>query len=462
MQRVTTGTTNPNAPMSVAGGSALALHFVYPPELDGLVIALEPQLELGREAPHEAGERSAAQRSGSYAVIPHGTVSRRHATVGESIGGSVPTLVDRGGRNGTFVDGVPVRGSAALPRHSVVRFGDALAVVDDHAPPDHHPEVSFPGRSAAIVHLREALSRAARGRSPLLVMGETGTGKEITAAEAHRLSGRTGPLVKFNCAELSPHLVESQLFGHERGAFTGATSAHRGLFVAADGGSLFLDEVGEIPGDLQAKLLRALEEGEVRSLGGSGARRVDVRVIAATNVNLLARVEQGKFRRDLFARLSYLEVTLPPLRARKQDILGWVEHFRARWCAEHGTDQRFVFRPHAAQRVLGAEWPDNLRGINRLVHRLLAANAGPEVGVQMLEAAMPELASPPFAPSQAPRAPSARPPSERPTREEFEAVYRASGGSVRATAKHFERDRRQVYRWLEQFGIPRTPGEDEA
>jgi len=461
MPRESSGTTNPNAPVSIAARTPLALHFVYPAELDGLVIDLTPRLELGREGP-EPGADTGQRRASQYAVIPHGTVSRRHAAIGESVGGVVPTLVDRGGRNGTFVDGQPLNGTVVLAKHGVVRFGDTLAIVDERAPEGPHADVRLPGRSAAMARLREAMLRGAPSRSPLLISGETGTGKELTAAEVHRHSGREGPLVKFNCAELSPTLVESQLFGHERGAFTGATATHAGLFVAAHGGTLFLDEVGEIPTELQAKLLRVLEEGEVRPLGGTAARKVDVRVVAATNVNLLERIEQGTFRRDLLARLSYLELRLPALRERREDLFGWIELFRARWCAEHETTGvPFVFRPHAAESLLLAPWLDNLRGVNRLVHRLLTAGAGPEIGTQALDAAVPELRPSRHEPSEPPRMPSARAPSERPTREEFEAVYRQSGGSVRATSKHFGRDRRQIYRWLEQFGIARNPGDDD-
>ena len=253
MPRETARTTNPNAPMSVATGRTLALHFVYPPALDGLVIDLVPHLELGREAPSAGEATASSHRSGGYAVIPHGTVSRRHATVGASIGGTIPTLIDHGGRNGTYVDGVAVKGTVPLTRHSVVRLGEALAVVDERADEPAPTDVRLPGQSGAILRLREALPRVAASRSPVLVSGETGTGKEVTASELHRHSGRAGPLVTFNCAELSPHLVESQLFGHQRGAFTGATSASAGLFVAADGGSLFLDEVGEIPSAVAAE-----------------------------------------------------------------------------------------------------------------------------------------------------------------------------------------------------------------
>jgi transcriptional regulator with GAF, ATPase, and Fis domain len=353
------------------------------------------------------------------------------------------------------VNGNPVRDAVPLVKQAVVRFGDALAVVDDRGAVEG-ALARLPGRSPTMARLREALPEAAKDRAPLLISGETGTGKEVLAAEVHRLSGRSGPLVKFNCAELSPELVESQLFGHERGAFTGATAQTTGLFAAAEGGTLLLDEIAEIPLDLQPKLLRVLQENEVLPLGSTRARRVDVRVICATNANLLERVERATFRRDLYARLAYLELHLPPLRERRQDILFWIEDFRKRWCAERGIDRAIALRPQVAERLLLWGWPDNLRGVDRLVHRLLLA--GPEgfVGMSALKEALPELLVEPTAsPSQAPKAPSGRLPSERPTREEFLAVYEANGHSVRSTSKHFGRDRRQIYRWLEQFGIAR-------
>ncbi len=468
------GTTHPNAPMSAAAPSPLALHFVYPREVSDLVIDLEPKLELGRESGGEPGAETATGTSGMFAAIPHGTVSRRHAAIGESIGGRVPTLLDHGGRNGTFVNGEPVRAAVPLVRHTLVRFGDVLAVVDQRAP---RPlgDTPLPGSSAGMAALREALPRIARDPAPLLIVGETGTGKERLAAEVHRQSGRTGPHLKFNCAELSPHLVESQLFGHERGAFTGATNSQEGLFVAADGGTLFLDEVAEIAADLQAKLLRVLQEGEVRPLGSSRTRRVNVRVVSATNANLLERVERGQFRRDLYARLSYLELSLPPLRERKQDILGWFEYFCQTYGAERGVAASLTLRPPVAELLLLSAWPDNLRGLNRLVHRLLASGVTQEVGMTALREAMPELvpaghaerssSAPPGASgaagASASPAPPARQVSERPPREEFLEVYEASGRSVRATSKHYGKDRRQVYRWLEQFGIERGAAEED-
>jgi DNA-binding NtrC family response regulator len=462
------GTTHPNAPMSAAELAPLALHFVFPPEVANLVIDLEAKLELGRDAADP--EPATSGTSGTFAVIPHATVSRRHAAIGESIGGRVPTLLDRGGRNGTFVNGAPLSGAVPLQRHTVVRFGDVLAVVDERAP-IALAESPLPGTSAAIAALREALPRVARDHASVLIVGETGTGKERLAAEVHRLSSRGGPLLKFNCAELSPHLVESQLFGHERGAFTGATASHEGLFVAADGGTLFLDELAEIPSELQAKLLRVLEEGEVRPLGSARTRKVDVRVVSATNANLLERVERGQFRRDLYARISYLELLLPPLRERKQDILPWFDRFCRSYGEERGIQAKLMLRPPVAELLLLSHWPDNLRGLNRLVHRLLAAGTTQEVGMRAVREAMPELlpsgtergsSAPPAAPVS-PGA-SVSPPravSDRPPREEFLAVYEANGHSVRATSKHYGKDRRQVYRWLEQFGIARGAGEED-
>jgi len=455
------GTTHPNAPESVAQAVPLALHFVYPAELDGLVVDLEANLEIGRESPEGSPDTSSGA-SGTYAAIPHATVSRRHAATGESIAGRVPTLVDRGGRNGTFVNGAPVQSAVPLLKHAVVRFGDVLAVVDERDPQDR-AGAPLPGKSPAVARLRESLPRVAADPAPLLILGETGTGKEVLAAEVHRRSGRSGPFVKFNCAELSPHLVESQLFGHERGAFTGATASAAGLFAAAEGGTLFLDEVAEIPVELQAKLLRVLEEGEVRPLGSTRTRHVDVRVVCATNANPLERVESGSFRRDLYARLSYLELDLPPLRERKQDILFWIEEFRRRFCEERGLDAAIELRPPVAERLLLWHWPDNLRGVNRLVHRLLVASHGEPVGVRALEEAMPELFSTQSdsSPPQGVPTPTGRPVSDRPTREEFVAVYRANRQSVRATSKHFGKDRRQVYRWLEQFGIARQSDDED-
>jgi transcriptional regulator with GAF, ATPase, and Fis domain len=270
-----------------------------------------------------------------------------------------------------------------------------------------------------------------------------------------------------NCAELSPQLIESQLFGHERGAFTGATSAHPGLFTAANGGTLFLDELGELPLELQPKLLRVLQEGEVRPVGSVQSRHVDVRLIAATHQSLSRWVEENRFRRDLYARLALWEINLPPLRERKQDIFRWIQVLLAAWNKERSTTSTIEFGPDAAERILLHGWPDNLRGLGRLVHRLAGTESDRPIGMRALQAAAPEL----FAPTETPAltmppdnrltsAPPAQPSLPRPSREEFLAVYNASGQSVRATSKHIGKHRRQIYRWMESFGIERAPDAD--
>jgi len=433
----------------------LALHFVFPPELAQLSIELVDGLVIGRE-----GAAADAPSSARHGVVPHGTISRRHATVRRVLG--VPLLSDLGSSNGTRINGQRITEASHLTAQMLVRFGDVIAVVDEYwaAHPPAGQLSSVPGRSPRMLRARQTLEQVAADDAPLLVLGETGTGKEWVASEAHRLSGRSGPYLALNCAELSPQLMESQLFGHERGAFTGATATHAGLFAAADKGTLFLDEVGEIPGDLQAKLLRVLQDGQVRPVGSVTTRQTDVRVVCATNRDLPKLVDAGQFRRDLYARLSFFEIQLPPLRERRQDILFWVEHFCERWRRERAQQKSLVLQPAAVESVLLHPWPDNLRGIDRLVHRLLASESG-SIGTRSLVRVMPDL----FRESNAGEAPE-RPTGktrtagsaealERPTREEFLAVYEATGRSVRATSKHFGRDRRQVYRWLESFGIPR-------
>ncbi len=274
-------------------------------------------------------------------------------------------------------------------------------------------------------------------------MGETGTGKEWIARELHRLSGRGGPLVAINCAALAPTVVESELFGHARGAFTGAVEARAGFFRAAHGGSLFLDEIGELPLDLQPKLLRVLQEGEVQPVGSVQRTRVDVRVIAATHRDLAEAAEQGRFRADLYARLSLWELPVPSLRARRVDILPWMERLAARWRADGGGGD-FALTADAAEALVTHRWPLNLRGLERAV-RELAALGGP-----VARAALPTWLT--AAPAAAP-VDDGRPPV--PTREQFAAAFAELKGSVSGLARRFRRDRRQIYRWIEAYGLRR-------
>jgi DNA-binding NtrC family response regulator len=463
---VLTGGTNPDVPASSVAPRRSALYVAYPPEVAGQIIELSPGLTIGRELP--VAHARDASPDGSFAVLAHATVSRRHCAVQDAFG--VPVLTDLGSSNGTKVDGVPLTAPRVLVPQNVVRLGGVLGVVDEKPLKGPRPTAALPGVAPAMVRARDALERAVTAAAPAVILGETGTGKERVAAEFHRRSERQGPYVKFSCAELARELVESQLFGHERGAFTGAATAHKGLFAAAHRGTLFLDEIGELHLDLQTKLLRVLQEGEVRPLGSLATQRVDVRVVAATNRDLAADVERGAFRRDLYARLSFFEVRLPPLRARRQDLFWWIDCLAANFAAAHDASPVSLrFQPDAAELLLLHQWPENLRGLDRFVHRVITSGET-VVGRRVLSAVLPEIAQAPSVPPPAPAAsPTEKPaddessgqrttdpvPAERPTREQFLAVYEATGRNVRATSKHFGKDRRQIYRWLELFGIER-------
>jgi transcriptional regulator with GAF, ATPase, and Fis domain len=461
--------TAPGGPASTLSATRLALYVVYPREVAGQVIELARGLTIGRGPAALPGDDGGVRASGArpFAVLGHPTVSRRHCAV--EAGFATPVLSDLGSSNGTRLDGVELAGPQPLVPHSVLRMGDVLGVVDEPPAGGSTATAALPGLAPAMARARAALERAAGSMAPVVVSGETGTGKERVAAELHRRSGRPGPYVKFSCAELARELVESQLFGHERGAFTGATTSHQGLFAAAHRGTLFLDEIGELALDLQAKLLRVLQEGEVRPLGSLRTERVDVRVVAATNRDLAAEVERGTFRRDLYARLSFFEVTLPPLRARKQDIFWWLERLTADFAASSGqAPLPFQLRADAAELVFLHAWPENLRGLNRFVHRVLASGET-SVGQRALAELVPEVLqgrSLPNTPRSDPPEKAFDPdtlqadraqldPYDRPSREQFLTVYESTGRNVRATSRHFGKDRRQIYRWLELFGIQR-------
>lgn len=451
-----TASTHPSGPSSSVSPPRLALYLVHPPEVAGQVIELAAGLTLGRGPtlpPPAEGKPSSPE--GPAAFIAHATVSRRHCAI--EFGFGRPLIMDLGSSNGTRVDGAVLTRRHPLAPHNVVRIGDVLAVVDEQPAAGAASTPALPGVAHAVVAARSALERATFSPAPVMIYGETGTGKERVAAELHARSGRQGQYVRFSCAELARELVESQLFGHGRGAFTGATTAQKGLFAAADGGTLFLDEVGELELGLQAKLLRVLQEGEVRPLGSLTPQRVDVRIVAATNRTLADEVERGTFRRDLYARLSFFEVRLPPLRARRQDLLWWVQELTAGFARSRGASGApLQLKPDVAELLLLHAWPENLRGLDRFVHRALAAGE-PVIGRRVLAEVMPELLGEQARSSQSPptAAPDAALAAERPTREEFLRVYEGSGRNVRATSKHFGKDRRQIYRWLELFGVER-------
>jgi two-component system response regulator AtoC len=236
------------------------------------------------------------------------------------------------------------------------------------------------GRSPALLEVYKHVARAAASNVPVLITGETGTGKEMVARSLHKRSPRaSGPFIPVDCGAITESLMESELFGHAKGSFTGASGARRGVFEEASGGTLFLDEIGDVGMKVQSQLLRVLQEGEIRRVGESVPVKVDVRVVAATNKDLKARVAEGHFREDLLYRLDVVHLHLPPLRERREDVPALVEHFAARH-ARGGV--RPVVTPEAMTRLTGYDWPGNVRQLENVVARALALNVTGVLGPQ--------------------------------------------------------------------------------
>ncbi len=328
---------------------------------------------------------------GNDLVLADATVSRFHCEL--TVEGEVVRVRDLGSRNGTVVDGVRVH-DGFVRDGSVLRLGRAAVRVELTA--DHHPLLvsaseRFGGLAGVSVAMRATfalLERAAATDANVLLQGETGTGKGAMADAIHAQHARRDrPLVVVDCGALSPTLLDSELFGHERGAFTGADTRRVGAFEEADGGTIFLDEIGELPADLQPKLLRVLENREVRRLGQNAWRPVDFRLIAATNRDLRAEVNAGRFRADLFYRLAVLEIPVPPLRARPEDIPAIAAQILTSLGAS-AEERAAMSTPEVEARLLGAAWPGNVRELRNYLERSLvlqtaaplAAAVGPEAG----------------------------------------------------------------------------------
>jgi DNA-binding NtrC family response regulator len=316
------------------------------------------------------------------------------------------------------------------------------------------------GESAVMRELAEQVRRAARSAAAVLVTGERGTGKELVARAIHRASPRNrGPLEKLNCAAVPADLIESELFGHEAGAFTGATKQRRGKFERANGGTLFLDEVGDMPLSMQAKLLRVLQESEVERVGGSTTLRVDVRVVAATNRDLTEACKQGSFRADLFDRLNVLPLSLPPLRARREDVPALARHFMI-------ALSRANNRPNARlnESAVGAlvrhSFPGNVRELRNLVERLVILSPDDEVTAADVERALGMGTSPTSVGLYRPGVPF-RVLVEEAERTIVEEALVAHGGQMTATARALELERSHLYKKAKALGLRGSSTDDE-
>ena len=248
------------------------------------------------------------------------------------------------------------------------------------------------GRSEAMQAIFRLVDQVAPARSTVLITGESGTGKELIAKAIHEQSPRASkPFVVVNSLNIPSELLESELFGHTKGAFTGAITAKKGLFEVADGGTIFLDEIGDLPFETQAKLLRVIQEREFTPLGDTVPRRVDVRIIAATNIDLREAVQQGQFREDLYYRLAVVPIELPPLRDRREDILPLAQHFIRKYNAENGRNVSEHVSPEVLARLENYSWPGNVRELENVIERAVVIAPSDEITIECLP---PEISDP--------------------------------------------------------------------
>ncbi|GHG68263.1 sigma-54 dependent transcriptional regulator [Comamonas sp. JC664] len=298
------------------------------------------------------------------------------------------------------------------------------------------------GRSAALLEVYKQVARAAASNVPVLITGETGTGKEMVARALHKRSPRmNGPFIPVDCGAITESLMESELFGHAKGSFTGASGTRRGVFEEASGGTLFLDEIGDVGMKVQSQLLRVLQEGEIRRVGESIPVKVDVRVVAATNKDLKARVAEGLFREDLLYRLDVVHLHLPPLRERSEDIPALVEHFAGRH-ARGGV--RPVVTPEANARLAAYDWPGNVRQLENVVARALALNVTGVLGPQDFPEPIGDASTPKMA-GLAGDMPSLAELSRRYAAQVLQHV----GGNKSEAARLLDVDRKTLYKLLE-------------
>jgi DNA-binding NtrC family response regulator len=415
------------------------------PRGDALVVVVTPP--DGAQRGHPLSEELFVGRDPGCAIsVDDPALSRRHARLRRHEG--AVEVEDLGSRNGVFVNGRRAKRLLARP-HSVVRAGDTLLSIVPLTEEWQAPDSSGPlVGGASLVMARRMISLLGPSDLPVLILGETGTGKDVAARLLHDHSRRDGPFIAVNCAALPHALVESEIFGHVRGAFTGADRARQGLFAAASGGTLFLDEIGELPLPAQATLLRVLEDGAVRPVGAERTQVVDVRVLSATNRDLHQAVDERTFRADLLARLGAVEVRLPPLRERTEDLPLLAAHLLAR-AGKEGVH----LHPDGLEAMTLHDWPYNIRELDNVLRAAALEGAVvlrhlPErIQLALHRARGGATAVSPLALTTDPRA-------------RIEALLAASGGNVRRTSQELGIARSHVYRLMERYGI--DPGRFRA
>ncbi len=383
--------------------------------------------------------------------VPDKWMSSKHARIEPSFGRWV--LVDTESKNGTIVDGHTTK-RAVLTDGSIIELGHTLFYFFERMPVEEGapailelaPGGTDPGLVTLMPTWQSELARIKQisgSEIPMLIEGESGTGKEVIARSIHGLSGRNGAFVPVNCGALPENLVESELFGYKKGAFSGAQSDHPGLVKAADGGTLFLDEIGDLPPSSQAALLRVLQEREVMPVGGTRSEPIDLRVVAATHRDLDEMVADQSFRHDLFARLAGFRIQVPPLSDRRGDLGLLIGALHQRiFTAEHPG-----FDIDAARLLLRYPWPLNVRELEQAL-----ATAQVLAGVELVRAEhLPDTVRsgrPPGAPR-----PVVLSEMDQKVRDQVVAALREHQGHVSAVARALDKDRKQIQRWIKRFGL---------
>jgi transcriptional regulator of acetoin/glycerol metabolism len=364
------------------------------------------------------------QQSGVALADDH--MSRLHFRIAWDGRQSAFRLGDARSKNGTYVNGVRAV-SAALRSGDVIRAGDSLFVYQE---------------GNAMEEVSRRAERAAPTDLTLLLLGETGCGKEVLAHAVHEKSGRSGPFIPVNCAAIPKTLIDTELFGHTRGAFSGAVQARIGLFAAADGGTLLLDEVADLPMEVQPVLLRALEAHAIRPIGAEREIAIRTRVIAATHVDLEAARAAGRFRDDLFARLAQVVLRIPPLRERRTEVLRLARAFGA-----------LELSPSAAEALLIWHWPHNVRELRALVESFMTLEeSGTELGLEHLAETNPAMVAA-FTEPRNDEAPVNKSLGPSIGRSQLQALLVKHEGNVSAVAKELGKVRAQVYRWIKSYGL---------
>jgi transcriptional regulator with PAS, ATPase and Fis domain len=399
------------------------------------------------------GPERRAERTGTELTVrvPDKWMSSRHARIEPSFGRWV--LTDTESKNGSIVDGHTTK-RAVLTDGSLIELGHTLFIFFERLPiePEAGAQVELvpsdapPGFATLMPVWNQELTRLrqiASSEIPMLIEGESGTGKEVIARAIHDQSNRQGAFVPVNCGALPENLVESELFGYKKGAFSGAQTDHPGLVRAADAGTLFLDEIGDLPASSQAALLRVLQEREVMPVGGTRAVEIDLRVVAATHRDLDDMVAEGSFRHDLFARLAGFRVTVPPLAERRTDLGVLIGALHTRlFPAEHPG-----FDIDAARLLLRYPWPLNVRELEQAL-----ATAQVLAGAELVRADhLPDsvrTGRPPGAPR-----PVVLSENDQRVRDQVVASLREHQGNVSAVARALDKDRKQIQRWIKRFGL---------